>query len=144
MKDRSNWENLIVIVYWGDDNDTNMLSYEVKIKSVKKVLLLATMQYLLDVTKDYGIKKAGQYKFYDFRNRRRNDCNKRSESNCWKPKLKKLTIVALYYVLDVARISAGTNFVFSCYQSLEKIICLYSILGKDWPKVWPYHLQGKA
>lgn len=41
MKDRSNWENLIVIVYWGDDNDTDMSSYEVKIKSVKKIFVIS-------------------------------------------------------------------------------------------------------
>ena len=53
------------------------------------------MQTLLSMTKDDGKTKPAQYKLDDFANGGTDECVKRSELYCCKPKSKKWTIVAL-------------------------------------------------
>ena len=83
----------------------------------KNILLSATTRPLLGIAKDDGKKKPAQYKLYNFTEGGTAECDKRSESYCCKPKSKKWTIVALCYVLDMARINAGTIFALNHNES---------------------------
>ena len=69
------------------------------------------------MAKDDSKKKPAQYKLYNFTEGGTVECDKRSESYCCKPKSKKLIIAALCYVLDMARINAGTIFALNHKES---------------------------
>ena len=109
IKSMNDREDLSTIIYWCDDTNTVLSSYVVKTKSGKKnVLLLSTMTPTLGITKDDGKKKPAQYKLYDFTKGGTDECDKRAETYCCKPKSRKWTIVSLCYVLDMARINSST------------------------------------
>ena len=109
IKNMNNMADLSTMIYWCDDTNTVLSSYIVKTKSGKKnVSLLSTMTPTLGITKDDGKKKPAQYNLYDFTKGGTDECDKRAETYCCKPKSRQWTIVSLCYVLDMARINSAT------------------------------------
>lgn len=100
MNDR---EDLTININWCDNNDT------VKIKFWKnEYFVISTMGPLLGITKDDSKKSLYDTNFTDFTKGGEDECEKRPETFCFKPKSRKWTIVPLCYLFDMPCSNSGT------------------------------------
>lgn len=103
-------ENSTEIFYEKGKKVLVLISYVVKTKSKgkKNVLALTTLRPLLGVTKDDGKVKPAILKLYDHTKGGTDIIDQRIGSYTVKTKSKRWTIAAFAYVIDTARVNAGT------------------------------------
>ena len=86
-----------------------MASYVVNTKSSGKpnVLVLATANTILGVTKYDGKSKPAIIKFYDYTKRDTDIVDQKMGKHSVKPKSSKWTVCAFSYILDITRVNAA-------------------------------------
>ena len=98
-------------VYWEKEKGAmTMTSYVVNTKSSGKrsVLVLATANPILGVTKDDGKSKPAIIKFYHYTKGGRDIVDQKMGKYSVKPKSSKWTVCAFSYILDITRVNAAT------------------------------------
>ena len=91
----------MVEIYWDKSGNMNISSYVVKTSSEKRnILMLSTLRPLLGTTKDDGKKKTALYKLYDFTKGETDVVDQKVGAYSVKPKSKRLTTAAFFYILD--------------------------------------------
>ena len=98
-------------IYWEENSELVLCTYVVSTSSGKKnVLLLTTTQPLLGNTMDDGKNKPAIYKLYDFTKGGTDIVDQRMGFYSSKVKSRRWSIVGFSYILDTARVNAGTLF----------------------------------
>eukprot|EP00112_Aurelia_sp_Birch-Aquarium-sp1_P021632 Seg5874.3 transcript_id=Seg5874.3/GoldUCD/mRNA.D3Y31 product="hypothetical protein" protein_id=Seg5874.3/GoldUCD/D3Y31 len=97
-------------IFWEQENGDLVLSSYCPstAKGLKNVLLLATVQPILGVTKDDDKEKPAQYKLYDFTKGGTDVVDLKMASSTSKPKSNRWPIVAFSFIIDEARVNANT------------------------------------
>ena len=109
MKDIKTREPFSSETYWEKGGEMALSSYVVKTSTGKKnILMLTTVRPLLGVTSDDDKCKPALYKLYDFTKGGTDIVDQTFGNYTVKTKSRKWTSVAFSYVLDTARINAGT------------------------------------
>ena len=109
IKDIASREILSSETYWEKDGSTNISSYVVKTsKGKKNVLMLATIEPIIAVTKDDGKKKPAIYKLYDFTKGGTDIVDQKMGTYTVKSKSRKWTTAAFAYLLDTIRVNSQT------------------------------------
>ena len=111
LKEMDGRENNSTLIYWENDKGTvKTTSYVVNTKSSGKrnVLVLATTNPILRVTKDDGKSEPAIIKFYNYTKGGTDIVDQKMGKYLVKPKSSKWTVAAFCYILDIARVNAGT------------------------------------
>ena len=104
-------ENNSTLIYWEKDKGTmTMTSYVMNTKSSGKrnVLILATTNPILGVTKDDGKSKPAIINFYNYTKGGTAIFDQKMGKYSVKPKSSKWTVASFSYILDIARVNAAT------------------------------------
>ena len=122
IKEVKDKEELSSEIYWEENGKYNLSSYVVKNKKGKKcVLMLATVEPLLGVTKDDRKKKPALYKFYDFTKGGTDIVDQKMGSYTVKPKNRRWVMVAFSYLLDTIRVNSSTVFALTKKTDPKKV-----------------------
>ena len=99
------------LICWEKDKGTmTMTSYIVNTKSSGKqnMLVLATTNHILGVTKDGGKRKPAIITFYDYTKEGTDMVDQKMGKYSVKPKSSKWIVAAFSYILHIARVNAAT------------------------------------